>query len=308
MNEPSPLAASEVAVDAPAAPPAAPRPTRPLLWSLRRELWENRSIVLAPLAVTAVVLLATLFNLGVNLPDHVREAADEPDRLHALVVIPFAMPVAPIMLACFLVGAFYSLDALYGERRDRSVLFWKSLPVSDLTTVLAKAAVPILVLPLIALALSIATFFTLLVAGSVILLAHGMSPATPWIEVSVVQEPVTMLYGLTVHALWFAPSYAWLLLVSAWARRLPLLWALLPPAALVAVERATMGTWQVADFLRDRVTGAMAAGFTMDPRLEPLAQLEPIRFLATPGLWLGLVCAAIFLAGAVSLRRRREPL
>lgn len=293
---------------APPAPPPEPRPTRPLAWTLRRELWENRSIVLAPLAVTAVVVVASLINLAVNLPENLREMpADDPARLHELVVMPFTMPAAPIMLASFLVGVFYSLDALYGERRDRSILFWKSLPVSDRTTVLAKALVPVAVLPLFALALSIGTLFTLLAAGSVILLANGLGPALPWTTVRFVQEPVTMLYGLTVHALWFAPTYAWLLLVSAWARRLPLLWAALPPFALAAVETTTLGTSRVTDFLKARFLGAMDVAFTMDPRLEPLAQLHPLRFLATPALWIGLVCAAIFLAGAVSLRRRREP-
>ena len=72
----------------------------------------------------------------------------DPAKRHALVVRPFSMAPAPIMLATFLVGLFYSLDALYGERRDRSILFWKSLPVSDRTTVLSKASIPLVVLPL----------------------------------------------------------------------------------------------------------------------------------------------------------------
>lgn len=291
---------------------AAPRPvrtTRPLLWSLRREVWENRSLLIAPLAVTGVVLLASLIHLAVVLPERLRELpADDPVRLHNLVVVPFTMPVAPIMLACFLVGVFYASDALYGERRDRGLLFWKSLPVSDLTTVASKALVPLVVLPSIALALSVATLFTLLVAGSTILLANGMGAATPWTEVRFVQEPVVMLYGLIVHALWFAPSYAWLLLVSAWARRLPILWALLPPFAIAAAERITLGTSIVADFLRNRFFGAVETAFTMDPRLEPLARLEVIRFLTTPALWLGLLAAAAFFAATVWLRRTRAPL
>src|SRR5688572_4859837 len=101
--------------------------TRPLYWSVRRELWENRSVVLAPLIVAAVVLFGTLLST-ISLPKKVRQ--------NAVIVQPFQMAPAPIMLAMFIVAAFYSLDALYGERRDRSILFWKSLPVSDRTTVL----------------------------------------------------------------------------------------------------------------------------------------------------------------------------
>ena len=117
-------------------PPPPPGPTRPFTWSVRRELWENRSLYVAPLVVTAFVLLGSFISL-LGLPARMQAlpALDEAAR-HAMAVKPFSMAPAPIMLATLLVGIFYALDALYGERRDRSILFWKSLPVSDLTTVL----------------------------------------------------------------------------------------------------------------------------------------------------------------------------
>lgn len=292
--------------------PAAPRPTRPLAWSLRRELWENRSIVLAPLVVAAFVVVGAVVHLALHLPERMRTLpADDPARLHALVVTPIGMPVAPVMLATFLVGIFFCADALYGERRDRSILFWKSLPVSDRTTVAAKALVPLAVLPAIGLMLGLVTFFALLLAGTAVLLANGISPATLWREVRFVQEPVVMLYGLTVHALWFAPIYGWVLLVSAWARRTPLLWAAVPPFALVAAEKVVVGTPFVALFLKWRVMGAMSAAFAAHSEhvvLDRLADLRPLRFLSSPGLWLGLIAAAACLAAAVRLRRTREPL
>jgi ABC-2 type transport system permease protein len=121
--------------------------TRLLYWSIRRELWENRSIYFAPLLVAAVVLFASLVNtLGVASRMRGASALDAAQR-HTAILQPFRMAPAPIMLTTFLVGIFYALDALYGERRDRSILFWKSLPVSDRTTVLAKASIPLVVLP-----------------------------------------------------------------------------------------------------------------------------------------------------------------
>lgn len=306
-----PNCAPEQALTAPDAPAAIVGTTRPFLWSVRRELWENRSVALAPPAVAALVLLASSIAVAA-LPRRIASLpGGDPAALQTLVTTPFGLAPAPIMLACFLVGAFYALDALYGERRDRSLLFWKSLPVSDLTSVLAKAAVPLVVLPLIAFLLSVVTFGLLLLVGSVAFLVQGASPATLWTEVRFLQEPVVMLYGLTVHSLWFAPLYGWLLLVSAWARRTPLLWAALPPIAIGAVERLAFGTSLLGDLLRHRVTGAMAVAFTAHSRetqLDPLAWLDPVGFLAAPGLWLGLVAAAAFLAAAVRLRRRREPL
>lgn len=288
--------------------------TRPLYWSVRRELWENRSVTVAPLVVAAVVLFASLIGT-IGLPRKMRTLPElDPARRHAVVVQPFSVAPAPIMLATFLVGIFYSLDALYGERRDRSILFFKSVPVSDLTTVVSKAAIPIVLLPLIAFVLSVATLVVMLNASSVVLLANGLSPGPLWAEFRFVQETVIMLYGLAVHALWLAPIYGWLLLVSAWARRTPFLWAAIPLLALSALEKLAFNTSHFVSLLKYRVVGAMSEAFVSMPGhrsdevLDQLAQLEPVGFLTSPGLWLGLAFAVACLAAAVRLRRYREPI
>jgi ABC-2 type transport system permease protein len=293
------------------APPTSTAATRPLYWSVRRELWEHRSLYLAPLAVAAFVLFAlSLSMIGLphlmqNLPEH------DPAKRHAAVVARFSWAPAPIMLATFVVGIFYCLDALHGERRDRSILFWKSLPVSDRTAVFSKACIPLVVLPLVAFVLGLAVQNLLLLLGSAVLLASGVSPAPLWSEFPFFQEPLVMLYGLAAHALWFAPLYGWLLLVSVWARRTPVLWASLPLLVISAVERIALGTAHFASLLGYRVGGAMAEAFALAPEdghLIGLAHLDPARFLSSRGLWLGLVCAAAFVAGAARLRRRREPI
>jgi ABC-2 type transport system permease protein len=287
--------------------------TRPMYWSVRRELWENRSIYLAPLIVAAVVLFATAFST-IGLAKRVRNLPTlDPAKRHASIAMPHSMAPAPIMLATFIVGFFYCLDALYGERRDRSILFWKSLPVSDRTTVLSKAVVPMVVLPLIAYLLSIVTQVTLLMLGNMVLLGHAMDPTPLWAEVRFFQGLLIMLYGLTVHVLWFAPIYAWLLLVSAWARRTPVLWAVLPLLAVSAVEKITFNTTLFMHMLQYRVVGAMAEAFEAHPKgtggdVSRLSQLDPGRFLSAPGLWVGLIFAAVFLAAAIRLRRNREPI
>jgi len=110
-----------------------------MYWSVRRELWENRSIYIAPLAVAAVFLFGFLIST-IHLPGKMRAAsALDPLRQHELIAQPYLIASGLMMLTTLVVGVFYCLDALYGERRDRSILFWKSLPVSDLTTVLSKA-------------------------------------------------------------------------------------------------------------------------------------------------------------------------
>jgi ABC-2 type transport system permease protein len=119
-----------------------------------------------------------------------------------------------------------------------------------------------------------------------------------------------MIYGLAVHMLWFAPIYGGLLLVSAWARRSPVLWATVPLIAIAVLEKMIFHTTLFVSLLEYRVAGAMTEAFAPDPNgnFERFSQLEPARFLSTLGLWVGLIVAAMSLAIAVRLRRNREPI
>ncbi len=206
--------------------PAVITASRRMYWSVRRELWEHRSIYVAPLAAAAVFLLAFLTALTLS-PAHRHEPLD----------IPYELAAALIMGTGFIVGIFYSLDALYGERRDRSILFWKSLP-------------------------------------------------------------------------WYAPIYGWLLLVSAWAPRAPFIWAFLPPFVIWGVEKIAFRTSHFLGLLQYRLTGPEPSTTTTRSGnlMEMMSALTPVQFFTTPGLWVGLAVAAIFLATAVRLRRYREPI
>jgi len=297
-------------VDTPAVAPAVLGATRPLYWSVRRELWENRSLSVGPLVAFAAVLFGFTIRT-LTLPARLRALpALDAARLDAMILGPFTLAASVIVVASYIVGVFYSVDALHGERRDRSILFWKSLPVSALTTVLARAAIPMAVLPLFAFAASMATQLAMLLLNTAVLLASGFAVGTLWTHL--LRMAPVLVYGLVVHALWHAPLWAWLLLVSSWARRTPLLWALLPPLALAAVERMAFQTAHFASFMRYRVMGAMTEAFVLEPgskgHVIRVAQLDPLRFLGRPGLWIGLAFAALFLAMAVRRRRRGEPL
>src|SRR6266850_955670 len=182
--------------------------TRRMYWSMRRELWEYPSIYIAPLAVAAVFLLGFLIALTLS-PAHRHEPLD----------MPYELAAGLIMGTASILGIFYSLDALYGERRDRSILFWKSLPVSDLTTVLSKFAIPLIILPLVTFAIVVATQLVMMLWTSLLLISHGMSPASTWTYVPLFRNSFILLYGLAAIALWHAPIYGWALLISGWARR-----------------------------------------------------------------------------------------
>jgi ABC-2 type transport system permease protein len=280
--------------------PAVITASRGMYWAVRRELWEHRSIYIAPLAAAAVFLLAFLTALTLS-PTHRHEPLD----------IPYEFAAALIMGTAFIVGIFYSLDALYGERRDRSILFWKSLPVSDLTTVLSKFAIPLIILPLLSFAITVVTQFVMMLLSSAVLLGGGLSVGTLWARMSFFHMSLMLLYHiLTVHGLWYAPIYGWLLLVSAWAPRTPFLWAFLPPFVIWGVEKIAFKTSHFLAMLQYRLIGPQpsTAAAPNGNLMDMLSAVTPVQFFSTPGLWIGLAIAAAFLAAAVRLRRYREPI
>ena len=288
--------------------PAGLAATRPMYWSVRRELWENRSVYIAPLAAASVFLFGFVINMLI-MRRGIGASLVDPAQQHDLLATRYELSAAMIMGTALIVGVFYTLDALYGERRDRSILFWKSLPVSDLTTVLSKLSIPLVILPLLSFAISLATQFIMLVLSSVILVGSGVNIGALWTEVSFFHVSVVLLYHLlTVHGLWYAPLYGWMLMVSAWARRAPFIWAFLPPFVICAVEKVAFNTSHFPTLLLERLVGP---GDAMAPHSAPkdfMATLIPDHFFGEPGLWIGLALAAVFLAITVRLRRYQGPI
>jgi ABC-2 type transport system permease protein len=218
---------------------------------------------------------------------------------------------------------FYLLDALQGERKDRSVLFWKSLPVSDTTAVLGKLFTALVMSGAIVIVVTLATQLVVLLLATVIVMIGGVSPAPIWNNLQLFQLTVALFYGQVALALWFAPVAAWLLLVSAWAKRVAILWAVLPPLAIMLFERVAIGTSFVqrmlAYRLRDGFTTAFVArsraeftirddGMNADMPRNVFDALDPVGFFTNPWLWVGLVVAAGLVAAAIWMRRYREPI
>ncbi|HEY4959735.1 MAG TPA: ABC transporter permease [Terriglobales bacterium] len=290
--------------------PAVIPESRLLHWLVQRELWENRSIYIAPLAVAGLILFGYLSNaIHTWFGWGIMSARQLTER--EILAQPYDFAALLIMGTTFIVGVFYCLDALHGERRDRSILFWKSLPVSDLMTVLSKASIPLVVLPLLTFAITVVTQWIMLLMSSAVFLAKGQSVTTLWSQLSLSDSWLGLLYHLvTVHALWYAPIFCWLLLVSAWARRAAILWAAIPVLAIALVEKIAFNTSYFGAMLANRMGGGAEAvvapgGVPMDPTMT---HLTPVHFLSSAGLWIGLLIAAAFLAGAVRLRRYQGPI
>ena len=301
----------ESALGSQAAAPKDISATQRFYWSLRRELWESRGIYIAPLAAAALFLAGFLIGT-IHLPGRTRAAlALDPMKQHEAIQQPYQFAELLLMGTFLIVAFIYCLDALHGERRDRSILFWKSLPVSDLTTVLAKASIPVVILPLVTFAVTVVTQGLVALLSTVVLLGNGMSAAALWNHLPLFQMWLGLFDHLVgFHGLWYAPIYCWLLLVSAWARRAPFLWATLPLLALGFVEKIAFNTSYFGAWLGYRFAGgsperaAYAAG---SASMDSLSHLNPGQLLISPGLWTGLALAAVFLAAAVRVRRHRGP-
>jgi ABC-2 type transport system permease protein len=282
-------------------------PTQPFHWSVWRELWENHSIYIAPMIVSGIILFGC-FVSAFHLPEFRRNAlALDPAHQQAVIARPYDVAAMMLIFTAFIVGVFYCLDALHGERRDRSVLFWKSLPVSDLTTVLSKATVPLVILPLVSFVIIVCTQFVMLLISTVALLKSGLA-ATSWANFNLLKQSFILFYGLIAIALWHAPIYGWALLVSGWARRATFLWAVVPLLAIGFFEKITFGTSHFGSMLKDRLMGFAPHAFAFRTHAVDSAIVTPISYLTSPALWIGLGFAVAFIIAAVRLRRYRGPL
>jgi ABC-2 type transport system permease protein len=295
--------------------PAAPSPARlPWLrlfyWTVRREVWEHRAVYVAPAAAALLGVVGVLLASG-HVGPALRAAIADPKRADALMM-PYAVVCLAVMVTGLVFAGFYAIGALHGERRDRSILFWKSLPVSDLTSVLAKAFLPLVLLPPVMFAAAFAGhLLALLVTGAAAMLA-GLDPRELWGRLHLGFLWAAYGRGMIFLPLWYAPVVAWLMLVSAWARRMPILWAASPFIATFVIEAMMFGKrgGVLSHILLYRLAGWFTEAFSVGGKgkapIDKWSDLDPSHFLANPQVWIGLLVAALFLAAAVRLRRQAD--
>jgi ABC-2 type transport system permease protein len=220
-------------------------------WLIRREFWENRSLWMVPAVIGAVLVLGAVFG-------HVHFGDDffRPDGNGGGIPAQFSLYLATagvggvFLVVASLTASWYLLDCLYADRKDRSILFWKSLPVSDTETVLSKLAIGVLILPLIYFLIA---DLTILLMSFVISVRFGAWGSTGfWRPEIWLQIQGMALYVIVTMAIWYLPIAAWFLLVSAWATRAVILWSILPPLAIYLAERYFFGTHVFGSWIADR--------------------------------------------------------
>jgi len=314
------------------------------VWLLKREYWEHRGgFFWAPIWAGIVIFVLTLLGAitgevgmrrsgisfgGRTLGDITSHMAPEDlARLGSGIDMALYTLCGIFAIVLFFVTFFYLLGALYDDRRDRSVLFWKSLPLSDLETVLSKVVTAIVVAPLFSAAAAIALMFAFLALVSVFVAFHGVNPVTTiWLTASPLSVAIKILALLPINALWALPCVGWLLLVSAFAKRAPFLWAVAVPvvAGVLVSWVDLMQGIHLPDawFWKQVVARALfsiAPGSWLDAaELRHLNGHDPIEIadalsigtigsaLTRPTLWIGAAVGSAMIAGAVLLRRWRD--
>ncbi len=297
---------------------------------IRRELWEHRAIYVMPLVIALLVSLGSVTGqVAVSGFDHAVDIGilgatnlGENGRSAAITVLMISLS-STFVFAMWILTIFYSLDALYAERKDRSILFWRSIPSTDFETVLSKLLTALLVIPLVTFVFIVLTHLVVLMVTSVWLGARGANTwHLIWTAAPFIDNWTATLVFLLALPLWLSPFVGWSLFVSAFAKRSPFLIAALPIAILPLLERMIFHTTVFAEvfFVRsvkmplfrglDNLELLFQEGehFKMvgDASLSLLALLDLGRFFSSPALWLGIVVCGIFTTAAIYVRRYRD--
>ncbi len=309
-----------------------------LLALMQREFWENKGAFrTTPLVIGGIYVLGALMmifttahidNELYTFKESVRFAAQQPEELRSQVLYQGLLASSVFFtIVMWFVVFFYLLGALYDDRKDRSILFWKSLPASDTLTLVSKLLMAMVVAPAAFLAALIVTHLVIAIIASLMILAVDQNPWTLFLSVS---QPIKAwsLIGLTylAQSIWALPLFGWLLLVSSFAPRLPLLFAVLPPLIISGLQ-----TW--IGFLRtftfeNNLWGVIGRWFAHSPAImsvqiddddggnvalgapvvdgfdHAITVMNIFDRLLSLEMLAGLVVAVVFLAGALWFRHR----
>lgn len=293
----------------------------PFMVLVRRELWEHRSLIWAPLAMASIIIVVSLLSAatqgGIDLQLDA-ELFRDAEQQRGVFGVVMAGLVLPQFLVGFVVVFFYLLDCLFTERRDRSILFWKSLPVSDAKTVLSKLFVALVAVPLWVWALSLVVGLAVFGAMAVKVAGTPAAGLGVWHGGTWLAVQAALLGKLAIAALWYLPVAGWLLLVSALATRAPFVWATLPFLMLSIVEKIALGSTWVGALVSRRLFGfgeefkfsvthsTSDASGVSEGITRSYGLISEFPLLASAELWVGAALGAALVYAAIRVRRRSD--
>ena len=295
---------------------------------VKREIWEHRSLYITPAVVGLVLTLAVMtafvfasgyqhiVDMGIVGAQNMVGDAERRAAMFALLM----GNTAPFLFAGAILTIFYCLDSLYAERKNKSILFWRSLPITDAETVISKLLTAMVAIPLIALAVIIVTHLVVLILTSLyVSFQGGSSVFLIWKSAPVFDVWAGMLVFMLLLPIWYSPFIGWFLFVSAWTKRSPLLMAFLPLVVVPTLEYWVLRTHVIWDAIQTRFEQLpMFRGidperlfdehdFIGDAELVSLvAYIDIGKFLTSPAMWAGVVVCGLFITAAIYVRRYRD--
>ena len=295
---------------------------------IKRELWEHRSIYVTPVAIASIVTLGSLAmlmlaggfakELDIAIFGATNIAGDA--ERQAVLTGYFVGTSGVFLLAATVLTVFYTLDSLYAERKDKSILFWRSMPVTDAEAVIAKLVTAIVVIPLVTVAVVIVTHLVNLVITSIWFSVKGADAGhLIWGSVPLLDNWIAALIVTLASAIWMSPFVGWFLFVSSVTKRSPLLMAFMPLVLIPLLELIFFRSSFFADAVFGR-NGMIPLFRGMDIEaffdeesmhisegaVSLLAHLDVVRFLTSPTMWGGVIVCALFVMAAIYLRRYRD--
>ncbi len=289
-----------------------------------REYWENRrAIFTTPLVITALSMLIIIISMGIfGRSIHINGEAFTLQEVIANMSQKDAQGLkenidhlllassAPIMIGVWFCMVFTALGSLYDERKDNSILFWKSMPVSDLQTILSKLLTVTLVIPFVAIVFAFIFQIFLLIVGSLATIGTDYSAwDILWSATNLPAMILNEIIYVIMYGLWALPVFAWFMFASVIAKRSPLLVASIPVALFALFEGLFFHTRYLIGFISKHLSGGHILGATFDEdfnHFDPRSSLEILASAGQPALWVGLGVAAVLLYITVQLRKRNS--
>ena len=296
---------------------------------IKRELWEHRAIFVTPIAIASIVTLGTL--MALILAGEFRQELDlaifgaqnvvgEVER-RAFLTAFFGGTSWLFLLGLGILSIFYALDSLYAERKDKSILFWRSLPVTDAETVLSKLLTAAFVIPAVAIAGIIVTHLVNLVIMSIWIASKGGSAGVlVWGSVPFFDNWMATILVIYASAIWMSPFLGWFLFVSAWTKRSPFMVAFLPLVLIPLIEGIFLRSSHFAEAVWGRgaqiplfQAGIDVEGFFDEDNIQLseemislLAHIDLGRFFSSIDTWIGVIVCGLLATAAIYVRRYRD--
>ena len=292
---------------------------------IRRELQEHKwGFVYLPWIVAAfmslVVVLVYLgltevntenFNFSTEIysnPDVIKAMQEATlDQRKEAIRAGLLVLGSPLVIALGFALLAFSLSTFFDERKDKSIIFWRSLPVSDSYTVFSKLLVATVVAPLLIIPALMLLHLVSVTAGSAFLAASDLFPFTwawkayPWFDW------IRVIFSLWVQTLWSLPILTWIMLAGAYSRK-PVVAAILPPVVLVLVENVALSSNLFFNLLLERLQPwSRASSFPKEYENLAVSEMSDIPLLFVMSeFWIGILISAIFIYLTIYFRSKSD--